>query len=190
MRRMRAIAVAIASLAATQPAMAQHSSAQHSSAGGEVVPVGTPLMVRLLTALSTKTQRPGSRFEAVLQEDLRSGDRVIAHAGTTVYGVVTRSKGGKKVGKQELAATLSEIKIGGRLLPIVTDTAGAKEKYGGGLAMVGSGSLLGAAIGGGTGALIGGAAGLTGTAISKEKHITVAAGTVGTVHLRAPLHIP
>ncbi len=185
MRRISAIAVAIASLAAARPAMSQHSSA-----GGEVVPAGTRLMVRLLTQLSTKTQRPGSRFEAVLQEDLRSGDRVIAHAGTPVYGTVTRSKGGRKVGKQELAATLSEIKIGGRLLPIVTDTAGAKEKYGGGLAMVGSGTLLGAAIGGGTGALIGGAAGLTGTAISKEKHITVPAGTVGQVHLRAPLHVP
>jgi hypothetical protein len=185
MRRVSAIAVAIASLAAARPALSQHSSA-----AGEVVPAGTTLMVKLLTELSTKRQRPGSRFEAVLQEDLRVGDRVVARAGTPLYGTVTRSKGGKKVGKQELAATLSEIRIGGRLVPIVTDTAGAKEKYGGGLAMVGSGTLLGAVIGGGTGALIGGATGVAGTAISKEKHITVPAGTVGQVHLRAPLHLP
>ena len=185
MRRTCAIAAAIASLAAARPAISQHAPA-----GGAVVPAGTALMVRLLTELSTKTQRPGSRFEGVLQEDLRSGDRVFARAGTTVYGTVTRSAGGKKVGKQELAATLSEIRINGRLLPIVTDTAGAKEKYGGGLAKVGSGTLLGAVIGGGTGALIGGAAGVAGTAISKDRHITVPAGTIGTVHLRAPLHIP
>jgi hypothetical protein len=185
MRRISAITAVLVSLAAPRPAMSQHASA-----GGEVVPVGTTLMVRLLSELSTKTQRPGSRFEAVLQEDLRSGDRVVARAGTPVYGTVTRSAGGKRVGKQELAATLSEIRIAGRLIPIVTDTAGAKEKYGGGLIKVGSGTLLGAAIGGGTGALIGGAAGVAGTAISKERHITVPAGTIGRVHLRAALHLP
>lgn len=185
MRRITAIAAAIASLAAPRLAMSQHAASR-----GMVVPAGTVLMVKLVSALSTKTQRPGARFEAVLQEDLHSGDHVVARAGTTVYGTVTRSAGGKRVGKQELAATLSQIRIGGRLLPIVTDTAGAKEKYGGGLINVGAGTLLGAAIGGGTGALIGGAAGVAGTAVSKERHITVPAGTVGQVHLRAPLHIP
>lgn len=185
MRRITAIATAIATLATPRLAMSQHSMS-----GGTVVPAGTVLMVRLLSELSTKTQRAGARFEAVLQEDLHAGDQVVARAGTTLYGTVTRSEGGKKVGKQELAATLSQIKIGGRLLPIVTDTAGRKEKYGGGLVNVGSGTLLGAAIGGGTGALIGGAAGVAGTAVSKERHITVPAGTIGQVHLRAPLHIP
>ena len=50
MRRVSAIAVAIASLAAARPALSQHSSA-----AGEVVPAGTTLMVKLLTELSTKT---------------------------------------------------------------------------------------------------------------------------------------
>ena len=154
MRRLNVIAAATMSLAAASPVTAQ----QHAT-HEPLAPAGSVLMVRLLSTISTSTHHAGSRFEAVLQEDFHSGNRVIAPAGTKVYGVVTRSAGGKRVGKQELAATLTAIRIGERLLPIVTDTAGMKAKYGGGLAKVGSGTLLGAAIGGGTGALIGGAAG-------------------------------
>jgi hypothetical protein len=170
-------------------AMAQAVPTQQAPAQGVTAPAGTTFMVRLLTEISTK-QRTGARFETVLQEDLRAGDVVIARAGTLVYGTITQSEGGKRVGKQKLAATLSEIKLGGRLVPIVTDTAGASAKYGGGLAKVGSGTLLGAAIGGGTGAVVGGVTGVAATAISKERHITIPAGTIAQVHLRAPLTVP
>jgi len=190
MRRISAIAVVVASVATARPAMAQHVTMSHGAADLPAAPAGTPLMVRLLTTLSTSAQHAGSRFEAELQEDFHAGNRVIAPAGTKVYGVVTKSSGGKRVGKQELAATLTAIRIGNRLVPIVTDTAGIKAKYGGGLSKVGAGTLLGAAIGGGTGALIGGAAGVAGTAISKERHITVPAGTIGQVNLRTPLYLP
>jgi hypothetical protein len=185
MRRISAIAAVVASVAIAPPVTAQHSGTDHPAA-----PAGTPMMVRLLSTLSTSAQHVGSRFEAELQEDFHAGSRVIAPAGTKVYGMITTSSGGKRVGKQELAATLTAIRIGNRLVPIVTDTARIKGKYGGGLAKVGSGTLLGAAIGGGTGALIGGAAGVAGTAISKERHITVPAGTIGQVNLRTPLYLP
>ena len=169
--------------------MAQVVSAQQAPAHGATAPAGTTFMVRLLSELSTR-QRAGARFETVLQEDLRAGDVVIARAGTPVYGTITRSEGGKRVGKQKLAATLSDIRIGGQLVPIVTDTAGASEKYGGGLAKLGSGTLLGAAIGGGGGAVVGGAAGVAATVVSKERHITIPAGTIAQVRLRAPLTVP
>jgi hypothetical protein len=184
MRRVSVIAGAIVSIAASQPVMSQESARE------PLAPAGSVLMVRLLSTISTSSHHAGSRFEAVLAEDFHSGNRVIAPAGTKVYGVVTKSVGGKKVGKQELAATLTAIRIGNRLAAIVTDTAGMKAKYGGGLAKVGSGTLLGAAIGGGTGALIGGAAGVAGTAISKDRHLSVPAGTIGQVSLRAPLYRP
>src|SRR3954466_12168835 len=122
MRRISAIAAMLVSVAAPQLAMSQHHSARL-----EVVPAGSTLMVRLLSPVSTKTNRTGSRFETVLQEDFLVGQTVVARAGTPVYGTVTRSEGGKRVGKQELAATLSEIRIGNRLVPIVTDTVGRKE---------------------------------------------------------------
>jgi hypothetical protein len=190
MRRISAIAVAVASVAMARPALSQHGTMSHGDIALPVAPAGTPMMVRLLSTLSTSSQHVGSRFEAVLQEDFHAGNRLIAPAGTKVYGVITKSSGGKRVGKQELAATLTAIRIGNHLVAIVTDTAGIKGKYGGGLAKVGAGTLLGATIGGGTGALIGGAAGVAGTAISKERHITVPAGTIGQVNLRTPLYLP
>ena len=152
------------------------------------VPAGTVLMVRLNSDVSTR-QHAGARFETTLTEDVHVGDVVVARAGAPVYGAITRSEGGKRVGKQSLAATLTSIRINGRLVHIVTDTARAKGKYGGGLAKVGAGTLLGAAIGGGTGALIGAAGGGAATALSKERHITVPAGSVGSVRLLVPLVI-
>jgi len=177
------IALSAASLLLLTSSLAR---AQHSHR--LTVPAGTTLMVRLLSEVSTR-QHTGARFETALVEDLRAGDVVVARAGTPVYGTITRSEGGKRVGKQTLKATLSSIRIGGHLIHIVTDTAGATGKYGRGLAMVGTGTLLGAAIGGGTGALIGAASGGTASVLSKERHISVPAGTVGSVRLREPIEL-
>ena len=179
MVRLSALGLLLTLSAARPPRQAQHVT----------VPAGTTFMVKLLTELSTR-QREGTRFEAVLQEDIRAGNVVVVHAGAPLYGTITRSDGGKKVGKQKLAATLTDIKLKGRLVPIVTDTAGASEKYGGGLAMVGGGSLVGAVIAGGGGAVVGGVLGAAGSAASKGRHITVPAGTIAQVHLRAPLNVP
>jgi hypothetical protein len=185
MRRLSVIVAAIVSIAAARPVMSQDPSAHEA-----VVPAGSTLTIRLLSTISTKSQHAGSRFEAELQEDFRSGSRVIAPAGAKVYGVVTRSAGGKKVGKQELATTITAIRIGDRQVPIVTDTAGIRAKEGGGLVKVGSGTLVGLAIGGPTSAIMGGAGGVVRTVFAKERHISIPAGTVEQVHLRAPLHLP
>jgi len=156
---------------------------------GVTIPAGTTLMVRTLSELSTH-QRAGTHFEAVLQEDIHVGNTVVAHAGTPLYGKITRSEGGKKVGKQKLAATITDMKLNGRMISIVTDTAGASEKYGGGLATVGGGTLVGAVIGGGAGAVVGGVAGVVGSAATKDRHISVPAGKIAKVHLREPVTIP
>ena len=155
-----------------------------------VVPAGTTLLVRLLTEVSTATQRSGARFETVLQEPLAVGNVVVAPAGTPVYGIVLRSEGGKRVGKQHLAATLYEMRIEGRVVPILTDTVALEEKYGGGLAKLGGGSLLGGLIAGGAGAVVGAAVGTGAAVVSNEKHITIPAGTVGKVHLRSAITVP
>src|SRR4051812_40228042 len=67
--------------------------------GPITVPAGTTIMVQLQSELSSKMPR-GARFETRLKEDLRVGGRVVAPAGTAVYGVVSRSEGGKRFGKQ------------------------------------------------------------------------------------------
>ena len=85
MKRLSVIAGAIASIAAAaQPVMSQEAARQ------PLAPAGSVLMVRLLSTISTKSHHTGSRFEAVLQEDFYNGNRLVAPAGTKVYGVVTR----------------------------------------------------------------------------------------------------
>ena len=147
------------------------------------IPAGTTLLVQLVSEISTR-MATGSRFETRLKEDLHVGDRVIATAGTPVYGVITRSEGGKRFGKQALAATLSQIRINGRMVPIVTDTAGLEAKPGGGLVKIGGGTIVGAVIGGGGGAVVGGVVGGAATALGKERHLSVPAGKIAEVHLR------
>src|SRR6476661_8378400 len=137
------------------------------------VPVGTPLMLRLEQEVSTANQHAGGRFEMTLTENLHVGNVVVAPAGTKVYGVVLRSEGGKKVGKQRLSGTLSDISIHGRMIPIVSDTVDLEEKAGGGLAMLGGGTLLGGLVGGGAGAAVGAVVGTGAAVATPKRHITI-----------------
>ena len=155
-----------------------------------VIPAGTTMLVRLLTEVSTATQRSGARFETVLQEPIAVGEVVVAPAGTLIYGIVLRSEGGKKVGKQHLAATLYEMRLNGRVVPILTDTVALEEKAGGALAMIGGGTLLGGILGGAGGAAAGAIAGTGAAAVTDKRHITIPAGTVGKVHLRNNVTVP
>jgi len=153
------------------------------------VPAGTTILVQLASEISTKMPR-GARFETRLKEDLRVHGRVVAPAGTAVYGIVTRSEGGKRFGKQALAATLNQFSWKGHLIPIATDTAGLEAKPGGGLVKIGGGTIVGAVLGGGAGAAVGGVIGGAATALGKERHISVPAGRIAEVHLRVTLHLP
>lgn len=167
--------------------LAQASAAQSRQV---VVPAGTTLTLRLEQEVSTATNRAGNRFQMTLVEPIVVDNVVAAPAGTLLYGVVLRSEGGKKIGKQHLAGTLSDIRIHGRLIPIVSDTVDLEEKAGGGLAMLGGGTLLGGLVGGGTGAAVGAVVG-TGTAvITPKKHITIPKGTLAQTHVRVSLVIP
>jgi hypothetical protein len=150
------------------------------------IPAGTELVVRLLSTLSTRTQRAGARFESVLIDDLRSDAQVVARAGTPVYGTITRCSGGTRVRDHHLAATLTGMYIGGRFLPIVTDTAGVRGEAGGGLASIGTGVLLGAVMDGGYEATVRTAARPL-VLMGRERHILVPAGAVADMHLRVPL---
>jgi hypothetical protein len=76
------------------------------------------------------------------------------------------------------------------MVPIVTDTAGLEAKPGGGLVKIGGGTIVGAVIGGGGGAVVGGVVGGAATALGKERHLSVPAGKIAEVHLRADALVP
>ena len=84
------------------------------------IPAGASLLVKLDKAVSS-SDKPGTKFSGVLQGDL-TGDGVAAvKAGSAVYGEVTESKKAKRVrGKAEVTFALSQVRIDGQLVPIVT----------------------------------------------------------------------
>lgn len=136
------------------------------------VPAGTPVSVRTVTAISTKTATDGAPFEATLHQPLVVDGYTVAAKGATVKGVVAQSDpGGRVKGVASLTVSLTSIEtVGGQvakldttnftqLAPKSTKKDALKVGIGAGV-----GAAIGAIAGGGKGAAIGaGAGGAAGT---------------------------
>ncbi len=61
------------------------------------MPEGTLLRVQMNDALSTRTTERGSIFTATLSQDVTSEGRVVIPAGSTLDGMVTEVRGGKRI---------------------------------------------------------------------------------------------
>ena len=143
------------------------------------MPAGTPITIRLQSAVSSATSHAGDPFEAVLDEPILVQGQTIAPRGATVTGrVVAAKSSGRLHDPGYLRLTLASITVKGKALPVQTSSiflkGGSHEKrnwemIGGG---AGAGALIGALAGGGKGALLGssvGAAGGTGVAYGTGK---------------------
>lgn len=136
------------------------------------VPAGTPVSVRTVTAISTKTATDGAPFEATLHQPLVVEGYTVAEKGATVKGVVAQSDpGGRVKGVASLTVSLASIETAGgqvvkidttnftKLAPKSTKKDALKVGIGAGI-----GAAIGAIAGGGKGAAIGaGAGGAAGT---------------------------
>ncbi|HZQ70654.1 MAG TPA: hypothetical protein VFA68_19145 [Terriglobales bacterium] len=143
------------------------------------IPSGTPITVRLQSAVSSAVSHSGESFDAVLDDPLIIDGQTVAPRGSAVVGrVISAKASGHLKDPGFLRLTLVSLSINGKELPIQTSSIFAKgashEKRN--LAMIGGGTAAGALIGGlaggGKGALIGtaiGAAGGTGTAYATGK---------------------
>ena len=155
------------------------------------IPAGTKLLVKLDKAVSS-SDKPGTKFSGVLQGDL-TGDGVAAvKAGSAVYGEVTEAKKAKRVrGKAEVTFALSQVRIDGQLVPIVTQpiqdiAASSTRKTAKGAA---AGAAVGAVADGGDGAKKGAAIGATASAAKKGESAGSAAGALVEFKLAAPLTV-
>jgi hypothetical protein len=91
------------------------------------LPIGTALVVRLQSQLSSATCHAGEVFQAVLEEPIRLPDQSLLPAGATLTGTVlavTPAHSARKPGYLRLA--LSSIRLNGKTLAVHTSSVFAK----------------------------------------------------------------
>jgi len=164
-----------------------------------VVPAGTPISVRLMTALSSETSRVEQAVSAELNDPLVVDGVEVAPAGSVVSGNVTRAEpAGKVKGLASLAVRFDSIRAGGESLPVAmnysrtaepTKASDAKKI---GIPAAG-GAIIGGILGGKKGAVIGGVVGGgAGTAVvlsTSGKEVVLAAGSIIKLTLDRDLEI-
>jgi hypothetical protein len=139
------------------------------------LPAGTLLLVRTETPVSS-SDSPGKRFGARLETGLAANGRVIANAGTKVYGRVEQSEqAGRLAGKSALHLSLTELNINGQVHPIVTSNyaeagQGSFRKT---ARNAGLGAALGAAFDGSEGAKKGAAIGGAVSLLRKGQSVNI-----------------
>jgi len=163
-----------------------------------VVPEGTLIVVRLSAEVSSATAHVEDRVQGFLDQDLAADGRLVAPRGARVYGIVSAVNSGSKMkGQTSVAVTLTDMKVGDRIMSIKTKPVTAAGGTGTGTKKVVGGALLGATIGaiagGGEGAAIGAAvgagAGGVATAAGSVKPAVIAAQSPQAFSLAAPLHV-
>ena len=138
------------------------------------LPAGSTLSVRLAAEVSSGANKTGDRFQGNLDQDLVVGGQRLAAKGAKVYGRVAEAKSGTGTGGAPLLALeLTDIEVGGKVLPVATEriqAQGEAKKAGkkvlGGAAL---GAGIGAAIDGGEGAAWGAGVGAVAGAAAAKK---------------------
>lgn len=184
--------------ASAAKASAQAVKPQGTAATEEILPAGTPILIRTSTVIDTDRNRVGDIFDATLEEALVSGDRTIAPRGSTVKGRIAYAKeSGKLTGRSELILELTELIVDGKSYLLRTsdymETGASRGNrtaatVGGTSAL---GAIIGAIAGGGKGAAIGAASGAAvGTGVqvvTKGETLKIPAETILEFRLQSPL---
>jgi hypothetical protein len=155
------------------------------------IPAGTKLLVRMMDGASSKDSK-GKRFTTTLETDLIIESRMLAKAGTRVYGRVENAQQARRyTGQSMLDLRLTELTVGSSLVPIVTGPfahSGAKS-----LGKTARGAAAGAAIGaiadGGEGAGKGAAIGAVASGVKKGQAVVVSPGTLLEFQLQQPVSV-
>jgi hypothetical protein len=158
------------------------------------VPSGALVRMRINQSLDSAHAKAGDTFNGIVINDVVAGGAVAIPRGASVDGkVVAATKAGALAGRGELQLQLTQVTMGGKTYPIVSDIWGHhgadkttetvnRTAVGGVI-----GALIGAAAGGGKGAAIGagagGALGLGSSAASPDGQEYVPAEGLLTFHL-------
>ena len=165
-----------------------------------VVPSGTLVRVRINQAMDSKHTAPGTAFDGVVLSDVVVGGAVAIPRGAPVQGVVVNvESSGALRGRAEIGLQLTQMTMGGRTYPLVSDVWGQVGRDKGlqtasttiGLSAVGA--IIGGVAGGGAGAAIGAgvgaATGLGASAASGSGNVALPAEAILTFHLTQPAEL-
>ena len=151
-----------------------------SQKGGDavIVPSGSMVRVRINQGMDSKHTAVGTVFDGVILNDVVAGGSIAIPRGAAVRGSVVESHpAGDFKGKGELKLQLTQLQLGGREYPIVTDFwwhQGADKTgntVGNTVGLGAVGALIGAVAGGGVGAAVGaGVGGVAGLGVSASQH--------------------
>jgi hypothetical protein len=165
------------------------------------IPAGTPIAIRTVSSLSTKTNKTGEPFSATLAAALVVNGVTIAKRGSTVNGTIVNSDpGGKVKGVATITLGITRIRTAdGQSLAVsgAPVEIAAKSTKGKDAAKIGVGAGAGALIGGiagggkgaGIGALVGGGAGTGVVLATRGDPAVVPSETVLNMKLSAPLTV-
>jgi hypothetical protein len=158
--------------------------------------VGTLVMVRTTSWLSSDHNRQGETFMAVLEQPIIVDGWVVARRGQTVIGAITvADKGGRVKGVSQLGVELAELTlVDGQQIPLRTQLlkSSGGTSYGQDAATIAVPTALGAAIGAaadegrgaGIGAGAGAVAGILGVLFTRGRQTVIPAETVLTFRLQ------
>jgi len=167
-----------------------------------LLPVGTAIFMKLQGAISTSSSRPGDRFTADVTKPVEVNGQTVIPVGATVHGRITRLSQPRRIlGRPSIDLRPDSVVLpSGKTLPIsavVVDTGNPRRLHVNeegringpgvskgdkieGVALTGSGAVVGTVIAGPTGTVLGAAAGATATLghwLVKRHSLSIPAGT-------------
>jgi hypothetical protein len=164
------------------------------------VPAGTVVHVRMIDSINSYDNHAGQVFRGSLDSPIRSGNRIVAPRGATVYvRLVEARSAGRIKGRSELKVRLDRIHVGNQSYIVDSDVVGVRgkseskktAKKAGIGALVGGG--FGALVGGGTGAAVGAGlgagAGVAVNASHEGEQVQIGSESLLEFRLTAPLRV-
>ena len=176
--------------APTPPSSSAPAPAPAPAAAESTVTInaGTGMLVRMLDGASSRDPR-GKRFTTTLELDLVVNGVMVARAGSRVYGrVANAQQAGRLAGRSVLDLRLSELTVGGSLVPIMTGPyiEAGKSSLAKTAGMAATGAAIGAIAGdAGKGAAIG----ATSSVLKRGQTVGVAPGELLEFRLDRPVTI-
>jgi hypothetical protein len=155
------------------------------------IPKGTQVSIRTLDSIHSKQSEVGQTYRCTLDTAVKVDGKELAPKGADcVLRIQEMKSAGKLTGSNELKLVLSEVRVGGNLVSVLSEATEIKGKGKGkgtgwrtGIGAA-AGAGIGAAIGGGKGAAIGSGvgagAGAASSALTSGPEIKVAPETVLT----------